>query len=88
MTGSYGSQVICSQTTAREIEIDLPEEKIRYDVVDSHLHFTDFLEETDGFPALVRAMDAAGVSKSVIFGMGIAKQWDQTRKIVLWREGQ
>ena len=28
--------------------------------------------------ALCAAMDMAGVSKAVIFGMGIAKQWDDT----------
>ncbi len=64
--------------TDKEIEIEIPEEEIRYDIVDNHLHFTDFLEESDGFPALVRAMDACGVSKAVIFGMPIAKQWDET----------
>ena len=64
--------------TDRQIEIEQPEEKIRYDLIDSHLHFTDFLEDSDGFPALCRAMDAAGVSQAVIFGMPIAKQWDAT----------
>ncbi|MBR3017869.1 MAG: twin-arginine translocation signal domain-containing protein [Clostridia bacterium] len=48
--------------TDRQIEIEQPEEIIRYDLIDSHLHFTDFLEDSDGFPALCRAMDAAGVS--------------------------
>lgn len=52
-------------------------ETIRYDVVDSHLHYVDFLQQTDGFPALVQAMDASGVSQSVIFGMAMAKQWDE-----------
>ena len=75
---SSSSLRIGAESTNREIDIEIPNETIRYDVVDSHLHFTDFLEETDGFPALVKAMDAAGVSRSVIFGMGIAKQWDQT----------
>lgn len=64
--------------TDRQIEIEQPEEAIRYDLIDSHLHFTDFLEDSDGFPALCRAMDASGVSQAVIFGMPIAKQWDAT----------
>ena len=64
--------------TDKQIQIQAPSEAIRYDVIDSHLHFTDFLEDTDGFPSLAKAMDAAGVSKSVIFGMPIAKQWDST----------
>ncbi|MBR3739888.1 MAG: twin-arginine translocation signal domain-containing protein [Clostridia bacterium] len=64
----------------RQIKIEQPDEKIRYDLIDSHLHFTDFLEDSDGFPALCRAMDASGVSQAVIFGMPIAKQWYATRK--------
>ena len=64
--------------TDRNIDIRPPEETVRYDIIDSHLHFTDFLEDTDGFPALCRAMDMAGVSRAVIFGMPIAKQWDAT----------
>lgn len=31
------------------------------------------MEQTDGFPALCAAMDMAGVSKAVIFGMGIGE---------------
>ncbi len=64
--------------SVRNLEILPPGEKVRYDIIDSHLHYLDFLEKTDGFPALCRAMDLSGVSKSVIFGMGIAKQWDST----------
>ena len=64
--------------TDRTISIEKPDEEIRYDIIDSHLHFTDFLEDTDGFPALCEAMDLAGVSQAVIFGMPIAKQWDAT----------
>ena len=30
-------------------------------ILDSHLHYYDFTHQTDGFPALVKAMDAAGV---------------------------
>ncbi len=59
------------------IEIDNPGVDIKYDIVDCHLHYCDFLEKTDGFGALVRAQDMSGVSESVIFGMGIAKQWDE-----------
>ena len=75
---SSASLPLSASVTNRDIVIQNPVEKIRYDVIDSHLHYTDFLEDTDGFPSLVKAMDAAGVSKSVIFGMPIAKQWDST----------
>ena len=62
--------------TNRNIQIQSPAEPVRYSLIDSHLHFTDFLEDTDGFPALCDAMDLSGVSHAVIFGMPIAKQWD------------
>lgn len=66
------------EVTNQKIKIQPPKEKIRYDILDAHLHFADFLEQSDGFPALCDAMDMAGVSQAVIFGMGIAKQWDET----------
>lgn len=66
------------RSTDKKIDIEVPKEEIRYDIIDNHLHFVDFLEESDGFPALCEAMDAAGVSRSVIFGMPIAKQWDSS----------
>lgn len=47
-----------------------------YEILDSHLHYTDFLQKTDGFGSLVAAMDAANVSEAIVFGMGISKQWD------------
>lgn len=76
-----GAQVVVNTSIAQaeglDVPIDEPPEPPRYDVVDCHLHYLDFLERTDGFPALVRAQDACGVSESVIFGMGIAKQWDE-----------
>lgn len=69
-----------AESTNVEVDIQAPNVPISYDIVDSHLHYTDFLEKTDGFPSLIEAMDMAGVSQSVIFGMGIAKQWDDTLK--------
>ncbi len=42
------------------------------------LHFTDFLQNSDGFPALCQAMDLSGVESAVIFGMAMTKQWDST----------
>lgn len=49
--------------------------------VDSHLHFFDFTGQTDGFPALVAAMDAAGIDQAVIFGMPIVKMWTESDPI-------
>ena len=50
--------------------------KPRYDIVDSHLHFLDFTQDSDGFPALTKAMDLSGVSEAVVFGMPMVKKWD------------
>lgn len=63
-----------------EPHIEVPETDRRYDIIDSHLHFLDFTQSSDGFPALTRAMDAAGVSKAVVFGMPMMKQWDVLMK--------
>lgn len=47
-----------------------------YPIIDSHLHYTDFLQKTDGFASLTAAMDSANVTQAIVFGMGISKQWD------------
>lgn len=78
---AYGSHLIGeSRAINKKVDIVAPQVKIKYDVVDSHLHFLDFIGKTDGFQALCKAMDMSGVSKSVIFGMPIAKQWDDSMK--------
>ncbi|SDL22307.1 Amidohydrolase [Sarcina sp. DSM 11001] len=64
----------------RDIDICRMKTEPRYDIIDSHLHFLDFTQDSDGFPSLVRAMDAAGVSESVVFGMPMAKKWDYLMK--------
>lgn len=63
-----------------EISIDEAGFIPRYDIVDSHLHFLDFVQESDGFAALTEAMDASGVSEAVVFGMPIVKKWDYLMK--------
>lgn len=64
-------------TTAPTSAPSRPAEGVRYDVVDNHLHYVDFLQQSDGFEPLVAAMDSCGVSQAVIFGMAMAKQWDE-----------
>ena len=46
-----------------------------YPAWDSHLHYLDFTQRTDGIDELVRKMDAAGVKEAVVFGMPIVKMW-------------
>ena len=45
-------------------------------VIDAHLHFVDFIQETDGMSRLLRAMDAGRVTKAVLFGLPLKKKWD------------
>ena len=60
----------------KDTEIRTEGMKPKYDIVDSHLHFLDFTQDSDGFPALAKAMDLSGVSEAVVFGMPMAKKWD------------
>lgn len=64
----------------KKTELLTPEMSPRYDIVDSHLHFLDFTQDSDGFAMLTKAMDAAGVSEAVVFGMPIVKKWDHYMK--------
>ena len=60
----------------KEITINETGTAPRYNILDSHLHFLDFTQNSDGFPALTKAMDASGVSEAVVFGMPMVKKWD------------
>lgn len=48
-----------------------------YRFSDAHLHYVDFFQETEGMPALLAAMDAAGVEQSMISGIPVAKKWHE-----------
>lgn len=48
----------------------------KYPMVDSHLHYVDFLQQTDGLKKLTDAIDSCGVARSVLFGMPMVKMWD------------
>ncbi|MBV4508341.1 amidohydrolase [Pseudomonas sp. BW13M1] len=48
-----------------------------YRYSDAHLHYVDFFQETEGMPALLKAMDAAGVEQSMISGIPVAKKWHE-----------
>jgi hypothetical protein len=49
----------------------------KYSLVDGHLHFLNFVQETDGMAKFLQAMDDAGVAESVVIGMPVVKQWDE-----------
>ena len=48
-----------------------------YRYSDAHLHYVDFFQETEGMPALLEAMDEAGVEQSMISGIPVAKKWHE-----------
>ena len=49
----------------------------KYPMVDSHLHYLDFLQQTDGLKHLTEVMDSCGVARAVMFGMPMVKMWDE-----------
>lgn len=60
----------------KKIAIRGADSRPRYNIVDSHLHFLDFVQDSDGLTALTEAMDASGVSGAILFGMPMVKKWD------------
>ncbi|AVF56135.1 UNVERIFIED_ORG: hypothetical protein J2W65_004072 [Pseudomonas parafulva] len=48
-----------------------------YRYSDAHLHYVDFFQESEGMPALLKAMDAAGIDQSMISGIPVAKKWHE-----------
>jgi hypothetical protein len=49
----------------------------KYSIVDGHLHFLNFVQETDGMAKFLKAMDDTGVAESAVIGMPVVKQWDE-----------
>jgi len=49
-------------------------------IIDTHLHFVDFIQESDGMAKLLAAMDAGRIAKAVVFGLPLKKKWDAFEK--------
>ncbi|MGD0619455.1 MAG: amidohydrolase family protein [Bryobacteraceae bacterium] len=49
----------------------------KYPIVDGHLHFLNFVQETAGMDAFFKAMDDTGVVESAVIGMPVVKKWDE-----------
>lgn len=60
----------------KDIKINATDIELKYDIIDSHLHFLDFTQDSDGLPKLTEAMDLSGVSEAIVFGMPLVKKWD------------
>lgn len=54
---------------------------LSYNFIDTHLHYLDFTQRTEGFTKLIAAMDQVNVEKAVIFGMPIVKMWSESDPI-------
>jgi len=48
----------------------------QYRVNDAHLHYVDFLQNTDGMKVLLEAMDQSGVEHVMLNGLPLVKKWD------------
>jgi hypothetical protein len=73
---SYGGQSSTRLNAASE-STDSPAPAPRYTMVDGHLHYLNFVQETLGMDALFNALDHAGVTEAVILGMPLVKTWDE-----------
>ena len=43
--------------------------------VDAHLHYVDFMQDSEGAQAMIAAMDEAGVERAWVFGLPVMKKW-------------
>lgn len=48
-----------------------------YRYSDAHLHYVDFFQESDGMPALLKAMDENRIDHVMISGIPVAKKWHE-----------
>jgi hypothetical protein len=55
---------------------NLSPSSVGYQVNDAHLHYVDFVQETDGIEALLGAMNETGVEQTMIADMPVIKKWD------------
>ncbi len=44
---------------------------------DAHLHYVDFFQESEGMPALIEGMEAAGIEQAILLGMPVMKKWHE-----------
>lgn len=48
-----------------------------YHYSDSHLHYVDFFQETEGMSTLLKAMDAGKIDHAMVSGIPVAKKWHE-----------
>lgn len=52
----------------------------KYPMVDCHVHFVNFLQQTKGLKELIHYMDRTNILKAVVFGLPVIKQWAETER--------
>lgn len=68
------SRIVASSLIALSASFALAGDKPS--LVDAHLHYVNFMQETNGTRELLESMDEAGVEKAWIFGLPVIKKWD------------
>ena len=53
----------------------------KYKINDTHCHYVDFVQHTDGMEYLLKQMDSAGVENIVLFGISVTKLWTDFDRI-------
>ncbi|WP_372758647.1 amidohydrolase family protein [Litorivivens sp.] len=70
------SMLLCSHLAVADEKADRNRAPKSLRLVDAHLHYVNFMQETNGTQELIAAMDEAGVDKAWIFGLPVIKKWD------------
>jgi hypothetical protein len=71
----YSSSLEAADNTDSSVDEGLTE-AIRYQVTDAHLHYVDFLQNSEGVEALLKAMNRAGVDHAMLNGLPLVKKWN------------
>jgi len=58
----------------------IAEKNIKYDIVDAHVHYVDFVQNTAGIDKVINCMKYANVSDSVLWGLPVTKIWGEYSK--------
>ncbi|MHC9543258.1 MAG: amidohydrolase family protein [Vulcanimicrobiota bacterium] len=48
----------------------------RYLINDAHMHYVNFVQESDGIDVLLKSMNSLGVEHTMLNGVTVTKQWD------------
>jgi len=55
----------------------LAQPPMKYDMVDAHVHYVDFAQNTDGVEKFIECMDYAKVTDAVMWGLPVTKIWGE-----------